>query len=126
MQISCPHCSSRYEVPAELFAEDSRMVRCAECRDTWEVESPRRHESAGPTVVPLFGPEIVTEARFGRRVGTPRAAPRPHSRAKLAGSLRRARGAAVFAAMSLSVAALMAGVARKEDVVRALPASAPL
>ncbi len=119
MLIRCPHCSSAYEIQADLLFGGGRTLRCAECRECWLAEGPDAN------VLPLFGPEIVAEARWERDPSAARP-PRPHPRARLAGSLRRARGAAAFAMLGMVAVLAMAGIARKEDVVRVAPQSAAL
>ncbi len=119
MLIRCPHCTSDYEIPADLLFGGGRKVRCADCRECWLAEGPNDN------VLSLFGPEIVAEARWECDPATARP-PRPHPRARLAGSLRRARGAAAVAMLGAMAVLAMAGIARKEDVVRFAPKSAAL
>lgn len=40
MIISCALCKTRYLVSASLFAYGPRMVRCAKCRHTWQMDTP--------------------------------------------------------------------------------------
>ena len=119
MLIRCPHCTSDYDIPAGLLFGGGRKVRCADCRECWLAEG------TDANVLPLFGPEIVAEARW-ERDPSPIRPPRPHPRARLAGSLRRARGGAAFAVLGTVAVLTMAGIARKEDVVRFAPPSAAL
>ncbi len=128
MLIRCPTCSSSYDLPATLFEKAGRTLRCAQCRECWTVSAEHHGRN---NVFALFGaehgPEIVAEARSGRRESAAKGSPRTHQRARVAGSLRRSwRKAASLAIGSALLVAAMAGVARKEDVVRLAPASASL
>lgn len=128
MLIRCPHCSSSYDLPSSLFGQAARTLRCAQCRECWTVGADAQGRN---NVFALFGPdhgpEIVAEARSGRRGFSAKPAGRPHQRARVAGSLRRSwRSAATVAIGCLSLVLAMTGVARKDDVVRTVPDSAAL
>lgn len=40
MIITCPSCSTRYDVDEDRFLPDGRSVRCAECGESWFVPAP--------------------------------------------------------------------------------------
>lgn len=48
MLISCPNCTTRYDVDDERFSPDGRSVRCAECDESWFVPSPEPIEDLVP------------------------------------------------------------------------------
>ncbi|MBL4721762.1 MAG: zinc-ribbon domain-containing protein, partial [Alphaproteobacteria bacterium] len=35
MLISCPNCSARFKIKAELLGEQGRNVKCAKCAQRW-------------------------------------------------------------------------------------------
>lgn len=35
MKITCPNCTTSYQVPDDYLGQDGRKVRCANCGDTW-------------------------------------------------------------------------------------------
>lgn len=35
MKITCPHCTTAYQVPDDYIGADGRAVRCANCGETW-------------------------------------------------------------------------------------------
>ena len=34
--IVCPHCATRYQVPADTVGSKGRQVQCAHCGKTWQ------------------------------------------------------------------------------------------
>jgi len=48
MLISCPNCTTRYDVDDERFSPDGRSVRCAECDESWFVPAPEPIEELIP------------------------------------------------------------------------------
>lgn len=48
MLISCPNCTTRYDVDDERFSPDGRSVRCAECEESWFVPAPEPIEDLVP------------------------------------------------------------------------------
>ncbi len=128
MLIRCPTCSSSYDLPTSLFQKAAgRTLRCAQCRECWTVKGEGGPSNVFALFGPDHGPEIVAETRSGRHGFSVAPPPRPHQRARIAGSLRRSwRNAATIAIGFVLLVAAMTGVARKDDVVRALPQSAVL
>lgn len=48
MIISCPSCTTRYDVDDDRFSPDGRSVRCAECGESWFVPAPLPVENLMP------------------------------------------------------------------------------
>jgi predicted Zn finger-like uncharacterized protein len=48
MIITCPTCTTRYDVVEERFLPDGRSVRCAECNESWFVPAPEPIEDLTP------------------------------------------------------------------------------
>ncbi len=55
--IVCPHCTTRYQVPADTVGAKGRQVQCAHCGKTWqafaekEIERPAPKPAPAPVVV---------------------------------------------------------------------------
>lgn len=60
MIISCPACSSRYDVPAERLAPQGREVRCAKCGHNW-FQSPYGPDELGGHRPPLPPENLATK-----------------------------------------------------------------
>ncbi|RYE86523.1 MAG: hypothetical protein EOP19_06625, partial [Hyphomicrobiales bacterium] len=45
--IVCPHCTTRYQVPADTVGNRGRQVQCAHCSRTWEAFAEKVIERAG-------------------------------------------------------------------------------
>jgi len=125
MRIVCPSCGAAYEVPEDRLVP-GRIVRCARCGSDWaplaaapasEPEPPRLEERLAPPepVPPLPEPPPLVAPKEERLVATA-AAPE-----------RRRGGTALLVAWILSflvlAAAAWAAYDRREDVIRAWPAS---
>lgn len=59
--IVCPHCATRYQVPAETVGNKGRQVQCAHCGRAWQafaekVIAPRAPKPAPPPTVVQGGP----------------------------------------------------------------------
>jgi predicted Zn finger-like uncharacterized protein len=48
MILTCPSCSGRYLISANVFSAGPRQVRCARCTHTWRAELPRELDAVGP------------------------------------------------------------------------------
>ena len=35
MIVSCPHCDTKFNLPAEMLGDDGRRVRCTKCEEVW-------------------------------------------------------------------------------------------
>ena len=115
MLIRCPTCCSSYDLPPEILGGPGRILRCAECRESWTLA-----EGYDAT-------EIVAEARSARRFPPPRPTACAIRRRGPPGFVRRvATGALRTGLVLLPVAAGMAGIAFKDRVVRLVPQSAAL
>ncbi|WP_373235984.1 zinc-ribbon domain-containing protein [Cohaesibacter celericrescens] len=59
MKITCPNCSTSYQVPDDYIGTDGRAVRCANCSETWHAEPVAPiPEAANPVQeAPAEGPE---------------------------------------------------------------------
>lgn len=80
MILTCPSCTSRYNVDATAFQKKARKVRCANCGHRWKAEPPVDE----PQSVDL---ELAPATRPEERV-------RAAATAKAAGTARRLGGAA--------------------------------
>src|SRR5690606_25910564 len=49
--IACPHCGTRYQVPAETLGPKGREVQCAHCTQSW-LAVPGDPVAAGPAAPP--------------------------------------------------------------------------
>jgi len=58
--IVCPHCATRYQVPAETVGARGRQVQCAHCGKTWQAFAEREIERAAPRPAP---PPVTVAAR---------------------------------------------------------------
>lgn len=148
MIISCPACSTRYQVDPAGFMPKGRKVRCAKCGDTWHQDPPKdlpktldagdevRDESAKAPVPPPPAPASATDDGVGDGAGEDEAAASAGSKAVAARrmasfskALTRWRLAQVagFAALGLFVMGTLYLVyAYKDDLVAAWPATASL
>lgn len=50
--IVCPHCATRYQVPAETVGSKGRQVQCAHCGRTWQAFAEKMIEPVAPKPVP--------------------------------------------------------------------------
>jgi len=76
MQVSCPHCSTRYILPESLLGPLGARVRCPRCRDAFTVDPPAMPvaqvpagATAGPPIPESDAPGIETPD-WSRRVDT--------------------------------------------------------
>lgn len=58
--IICPHCSTRYQVPADTIGTKGRQVQCAHCGKAWQALAEKIIEPAPPKPAP---PPTVIAAR---------------------------------------------------------------
>lgn len=58
--IVCPHCATRYQVPAETVGTKGRQVQCAHCGRAWQAFAEKIIEPRAPKPVPP--PTIVKSA----------------------------------------------------------------
>ena len=45
MKITCPNCSTSYQVPDDYIGAEGRPVRCSSCGETWHAEQPKEPPS---------------------------------------------------------------------------------
>lgn len=50
--IICPHCATRYQVPAETVGNKGRQVQCAHCGKAWQAFAEKIIEPTPPKAVP--------------------------------------------------------------------------
>ena len=62
--IVCPHCATRYQVPAETVGAKGRQVQCAHCGKTWQAFAEKEIERAAPKPAP---PPVSVAARSAPR-----------------------------------------------------------
>lgn len=131
MLITCPSCSSTYDLPAGRIGTAGRKVRCASCRESWFIASPREESSLDQPpgteseaaieietrpAPPPSRPETGSPA--ARRA--PESPPREKARRRWTGRLARAAAAAAV------LAGPPALLAFRESVVAAMPGTASL
>nr|WP_321443078.1 zinc-ribbon domain-containing protein [uncultured Cohaesibacter sp.] len=58
MKITCPNCSTSYQVPDDYISAEGRSVRCANCGDTWHAV-PEASPPKAPTPPPPVAPETA-------------------------------------------------------------------
>ena len=115
MLIRCPTCCRGYDLPPEVLGGPGRVLRCAECRESWTLAEG------------YDAPEIVAEARSARRLPAARPATRAPRRPGPPGLVRRATAGLLRTGLILApLAAGMAGIACKDRVVRLVPQTAAL
>jgi predicted Zn finger-like uncharacterized protein len=61
--IVCPHCATRYQVPAETVGSKGRQVQCAHCGRTWQAFAEKMIEPREPRPIP---PPTVVRAVQGK------------------------------------------------------------
>jgi len=85
MILTCPSCSSRYQVDAVAFQEKPRKVRCANCGHRWKASAPP--EEANVTDIELAPPSANQQEERVRAAVTPKSVRRPaRAEAKRSGS----------------------------------------
>ena len=52
MQVTCPHCSTRYILPESLLGPLGARVRCPRCREAFTVEPPAPVEKVAEVAAP--------------------------------------------------------------------------
>ncbi len=45
MELTCPHCSARYRVPADSVPSEGRTIQCVKCGDSWFESCPQTDEA---------------------------------------------------------------------------------
>ena len=65
MQITCPNCSTSYQVTAASIGAAGRSVRCARCKNKWFVSPQAEHEEPNWEVVAHGAAEADAEAAHG-------------------------------------------------------------
>jgi predicted Zn finger-like uncharacterized protein len=62
MQVSCPHCATRYVLPESLLGPLGARVRCPRCREAFTVDPPAPADPPGPPAVAVAegAPGIAT------------------------------------------------------------------
>ena len=69
MQVTCPHCSTRYILPESLLGPLGARVRCPRCREAFTVEPPAPVEKVAEVAAPEPAPVRATEpSEWSRRV----------------------------------------------------------
>ncbi|EHH67649.1 zinc-ribbon domain-containing protein [Gluconobacter morbifer] len=94
MRIECPHCHAVFEVP-EAMVERATRLRCANCGDSWTLESVPRSAGEEAAENPVFAaPEVQPEEAVGNGPSSPEmeqpveGSPSPVSQATKTMSLR--------------------------------------
>ena len=67
MQVTCPHCSTRYILPESLLGPLGARVRCPRCREAFTVE-PAVPVEAPPTEAPALGGGPAYPSDWSRRL----------------------------------------------------------
>lgn len=66
--IICPHCTTRYQVPAETVGPKGRQVQCAHCSKTWQAFAEKIIELEPPKVVAPALVKIAPPAKDADRM----------------------------------------------------------
>jgi len=61
MKITCPACSTSYDVPESAIAAEGRTVRCAQCRHSWFQPGPDTEAASPDEQQPATISEAVAE-----------------------------------------------------------------
>ncbi len=76
MILTCPSCSSRYNVDSAAFQKKARKVRCANCGHRWKAEPPvDEPQSADLDLAPASNPE--ERVRAAAAMAAPKSVRRP-------------------------------------------------
>jgi predicted Zn finger-like uncharacterized protein len=142
MRIACPSCAALYEVPERLLAERPRPVRCARCGHVWTPEPAVAAEAPAPETPPpspppdrFVAPDSQPSLRADSRLAgfRPRASfeeePDPDEMLADYGPEGGGRGGALIGwviSLALLAGMLWAGLAYREQVMAAWPASTRL
>ena len=60
MLITCPHCGTEHEVPADFMGPSGRKVRCRGCREIWQAAPTVPESEPDATSLPTDAPETAT------------------------------------------------------------------
>lgn len=130
MLIVCPSCASTYSLTEEQLGR-GRTLRCAQCRHTWFAAppAPAMSEAGNAPSLALAGAgaagAVAADAVAGRRARGPGVAEGLRRAGRTA--WRRASGLGLAGILATLMAAiLLAALARREAVVRAMPQTARL
>lgn len=61
MIITCPACSTRYDVPEGSIGSEGRTVRCAQCRHSWYVPGPEGSDELEPQPAEVQPAEVEAD-----------------------------------------------------------------
>ena len=144
MVVTCPSCSSGYDLDPARIGRDGRKVRCAACRDSWFVAAQPEDERLGAAAAlvadpsPTRRPDVVTSTETDgrlveRREPIPARRPRPpqtkkrQARRPRRSDAKRKPSGGMTAILALLLVALLPGIVlRRDAVVAALPGTASL
>ncbi len=68
MIITCPHCSTRYQVAAEALGSVGRKVQCARCRGAWNAAPPAPAPAPALTLVPKADDDLLFDPTAEQRL----------------------------------------------------------
>ena len=121
MMISCPSCSTRYDLPAQRFAADGTMIKCAACGYSWLESRAIEITPVNPQQLPaLVDHAYEPEHEVRRLVEATREAEEAFARQR---ALRNRRLAGWSAIAGLAMLPLMTAAAFPEQVVSLAPAT---
>jgi len=63
MRITCPSCSSSFEIPAELLGRKGRALKCARCRHSWYQAA----QVDSLDLASIMGEDYAAKAKSARR-----------------------------------------------------------
>jgi len=132
MIVTCPNCSTRYQLDAEVLVPSGRALRCVRCGHSWTqrppadaathvvVEEPEDDDDAEEIEVPDFG---IETPRRTRRGGKTPAAARRSQRGRARRSRQAAGGGSIgwFALAGVVVAVVAALYFLRAEVVSYFP-----
>ncbi len=128
MILECPSCRTRYLVHISLFAQGGRRVRCANCKNEWQVKLPATVDvilSAPVPAPPTQGPSSSPLSSRPPPLGGPDAAankPTPNLPAVIKKKLPQKVVWALYALVALAAIFVLGSVLARHSIVKAVPA----
>ena len=121
MMISCPSCSTRYDLPSQRFAADGTVIKCAACGYSWLESRAIEITSVNPQQLPAVIEQAYEPEHEVRRLVE---ANRDAQEAFAARRVRRHRRMAGWSALTgVSAVPLLVALMLPEQVVAMAPAT---
>lgn len=128
MILECPSCRTRYLVHIGLFAQGGRRVRCANCKNEWQVKLPATVDVILSAPAPMPPPQGASLSSFSSRpppLGGPDATankPTPNLPAVINKKLPQKVVWALYALAVLIAIFVFGSVLGRYSIVKAVPA----